>query len=162
MRARPLLITAVATALLSVVPVTANAATHREYLDRSTFDSTVEQTAATYRIAGATSGELGGYFDVTVTAKDGSLPVGSQVCEPARIDAVLTIAPGETLTIHARAELCTSFYGDKLVATAAVSNRNVDYDGTHRQFRVVREALLTAAFTSWFGGQAAFNGDIRW
>jgi hypothetical protein len=164
-RSRTLLLTAAATAALCVLPVAAQAsAPQTEMIDRAMYDSAPEQSDGSLRVSGPTRGELGGYLDVTVTARDGSLPTGSQVCEPAMIDGVLTLAPGETLSIRrVRGELCTGFYGDSMSMSAGVRSGNVDYEGTaHRKARVVGEGLISVGVVSWFGGQAAFSATVRW
>jgi hypothetical protein len=164
-RTRTLLLTAAATAALSAVPLTANAhAIPTELIDRAMYDSTIERTAGSLHIDGPTRGELGGYFDLTVTARDGSLPTGSNVCERATVEGVLTLSPGETFEIErVRGELCTSFYGDSLVLNSTVRWWNADYEGSaHRKGWIVGEGLLAASFTSWFGGQASFTADVWW
>ena len=84
---------------------------------------------------------------MTVTAADGSLPAGSNVCERAVVDAVLTVSPGETLTAHVhRGEVCTGFYGDNYTVNATVRSRHVDYEGTaHRKVKVVGDGLVSPA-----------------
>jgi hypothetical protein len=164
-RPRTLLLTAATTAALCALPVAAHAGPFQtEMLDRATYDSAPELTEGSLRVAGPTRGELGGYLDATVTARDGSLPVGSQVCESAFVDGVLTVSPGETLTIQGvRSELCTSFYGDSMSMSAGVRSRNIDYEGTaHRRARIVGEGLISVGAITWFGGQASFSATVRW
>ena len=78
MRSRSLLATAAATAALTLVPLAAQAACHRpaELVDRFAYDAVADQDPGKLRIANATNGELGGYLDLLVEAKDGSLPTG--------------------------------------------------------------------------------------
>ena len=103
MRARSLLLAATAAVAITALPMTAQAA-DSELIDRANYDATVDETLASMHMAAATRGELGGYLDVTLTADDGTLPVGSNVCEAATVDAVLTIAPGEKFTVRAPGE----------------------------------------------------------
>lgn len=162
MRPRSLLLAATAAVALSALPVTAQAAT-TEYVDRAAYDGSVEQTAASFHIAAATRGELGGYLDVTVTATDGSLPTGSNACEPVVVDAVLTVSPGETLATSVSGEACTSFYGDATTVNAYFSKKELAYEGTaHKKAKVVGDGLLAASVSSWFGGQASFSAAVKW
>jgi hypothetical protein len=164
-RSRTLLLTAAATAALSAMPLAAHGhQAQTELIDRATYDSAPELAEGSLRVAGPTRGELGGYLDVTVTARDGSLPTGSQVCEHAVVDGVLTVSPGETLTIdRVRGELCTSFYGDSMTLSAGVRSGNVDYEGSaHRRARIVGEGLISVGVISWLGGQASFSATVRW
>lgn len=162
MRPRSLLVAAAAAVALSALPFTAHAS-QTELVDRSAYDGSVERTAGSLRIDGATRGELGGHLDVTVTAADGSLPAGSNVCEPGTVDAVLTVSPGETLSVSARGELCTTFYGDALRVNAAFGTKDLVYAGTaHRKVKVVGDGLLAASDNGWFGGQASFSASLKW
>lgn len=164
MRPRSLLLTAVATVALSALPLAAQAGAHsNELIDRAMYDPTVEQTAASLHIAAATRGELGGYLDVTVTSTDGSLPTGSNICEPAIVDAVLTVSPGETLSAQVPGELCTGFYGDSMTANAAIDKKDLEYEGTaHRKAKVVGEGLVSVGVINNFGGQGAFSVAVKW
>jgi hypothetical protein len=162
MRTRSLLIAATTALVLSTPPLVAQAAT-TELIDRSTYDSSVERSESMLRIAGETRGELGGYLDVTVTAADGSLPTGSQVCEPAVVEAVTTLSPGETLAATVPGEVCTGFYGDSLTVNAAVRTKQLTYDGTaHKKAKVVGDGLVAASVVPWFGGQASFSASVKW
>lgn len=157
-----LLATATAAALSAALPLTAHAAS-AELIDRATFDSTVDQTASSLHVAGATRGELGGYLDVLVTADDGTLPTGSSVCEAATVSAVLTVSPGETLSATVPGELCTSFSGDARSISAAVRSRDLVYAGTaHKRARLVGEGLVSVGVIDWLGGNAAFSATVRW
>jgi hypothetical protein len=156
-----LLLSAVTVAALAASAVPAHAA-ETEYIDRSAFDFSVQKTASSIRVDGATRGPLGGYLDVTVTADDGTLPVGSNVCEPATFDAVLTVSPGETLSTSAAGEICTTFYGDALTANAYFAKKDLDYAGTeHNKAKVVGDGLI-AVGTGWLGGQASFAASVKW
>ncbi len=162
MRPRSLLFTAAATVALSALPLAAHAAT-TEMIDRAAYDGTVDKTASSLHMAAETRGELGGYLDVTVTAKDGTLPTGSNVCEPAVIDAVLTVSPGETMTARVRGDLCTGFYGDSMTANGAIDKKAFDYEGTaHSKAKLVGEGLISVGVIDWFGGQAAFSATVKW
>lgn len=162
MRHRSLLLAATAAVALSALPLTAHAA-QTELVDRSAFDSTVERTAGSLHIDGTTRGELGGYLDVMVTAEDGSLPSGSNVCEPATVAAVLTVSPGETLSATVPGELCTSFAGDALTVNAAFRSKDLAYEGTaHRKAKVVGDGLIAASHIGWLGGQASFSASLKW
>jgi len=131
-------------------------------VESTTFDSAVETTADSIRIAGATRGELGGFLDVTVTATDESLPTGSNGCEPAVVDAVLTLSPGETLAAMVPGEACTTFFGDALTVNAAIGQKDLAYAGTaHRDAKLVGDGLI-AASNGWLGGQASFLASVRW
>ena len=85
MRARSLLVATTAAVAFTALPMTAQAS-DSEWIDRANYDATVDRTPASLHIAAATRGELGGYLDATLTAEDGTLPVGSNVCEPATVD----------------------------------------------------------------------------
>jgi hypothetical protein len=161
MRARSLLLATTAAVALTALPMTAQAA-DSELIDRANYDATVDRTPASMHIAAATRGELGGYLDVTVTADDGTLPVGSNVCEPATVDAVLTIAPGETFTVRAAGEACTTFYGDSIQANAAFGTKDMTYLGTHKKAKIVGEGFLSVGVIDWLGGQAAFSATVKW
>ena len=112
----PLLAITIGTAVLAA-PLAASATT-TENLDRRAFDSAPERAADSLHISGATAGPLGGYLDVTFTAADGTLPTAPQTCEPVTVDAVLTVSPGETLTIATTGEACTGFYGGPAAVNA--------------------------------------------
>jgi hypothetical protein len=161
MRARSLLLATTAAVALTALPMTAQAA-DSELIDRANYDATVDKTSASMHIAAATRGELGGYLDVTLTADDGTLPVGSNVCEPATVDAILTIAPGETFTVRAPGEACTTFYGDSIQANAPFGTKDTTYVGTHKKAKIVREGFLSVGVIDWLGGQAAFSATVKW
>jgi hypothetical protein len=171
MRSRTLLASATAALALSAVALPAVAlpaqAVTTEYVDRATFDAAPDVTTSSIRVAGETRGELGGYLDATVVAKDGSLPTGSEVCEPASVHAVLTLSAGETLTVRVRGTACTSFAGDAITVNAAFRTRHLRYSGTEHTHsagcrpRVVGDGLL-AMSNSLLGGQASFSASIRW
>lgn len=164
MRPRSLLVTATAAAALTAIPLTAQACQRpAELIDRFAYDATVEQTAGSFHIAGATSGELGGYLDVIVATKDGSLPTGSDVCEPAIVTTVLTVSPGETRSSRVKGDLCTGFYGDSMTVNATVRTKDLHYSGTaHHKPRVVGDGLIAAGVFLPGYGQATFSASVRW
>jgi hypothetical protein len=161
MRTTKLLLSVVTVAALAASAVPAHAA-ETEYIDRSAFDFTVQRTASSLRVDGATRGPLGGYIDATATANDGTLPVGANVCEPATLDVILTVSAGETLSTSAAGDLCTSFDGDALTANGYFGKKELDYAGTaHNKAKVVGDGLI-AVGTGWLGGQASFAASIKW
>lgn len=165
MRPRSLLATAAVAAVFAAVPLTAQAACQRpaELISRTAFNNPVEQTAGSFHIAGATSGELGGFFDLRVVAKDGSLPTGSEVCEPAIVTSALTVSPGEVLSSRVKGELCTSFFGDALILNAPFRTKDLHYSGTaHHTPKVVGDGLIAANVSAATGGLATFSATIRW
>ena len=161
MRASSLLIATTAAVALSALPMTAQAA-DSVWIDRANFDATVDETPGSMHIAAATRGELGGFLDVTLTADDGTLPVGSNVCEPATVDAILTIAPAETFTVRAPGEVCTTFSGDSITANAAFGTRDLTYVGTHKKAKIDGEGFLAVGVIDWLGGQTAFSATVKW
>ena len=165
MRPRSLLATAAATAALTLVPLAAQAACHRpaELIDRFAYDGTMDdQTAGSFHIANATNGELGGYLDLTVAAKDGSLPTGANNCEPAIVTTILTVSPGEVLSSRTRGDVCTGFYGDTMTVNSTLRTKNLHYTGTaHRKPKVVGDGLISAGLFPGYG-QATFSASIRW
>jgi hypothetical protein len=162
MRPRSLLIATTAAVAFTALPLTADAA-EGTYIDRANYDATVDRTDASLRVAAATRGDLGGYLDMTLTADDGTLPTGSNVCEPATLDAVLTIAPAETFAVHTTAEACTTFSGDSIQAFAGFGAKDLEYTGTHKKAKLAdREGFLSIGVIDGFGGQAAFSANVRW
>ena len=161
MRARSLLVATTAAVAITALPMTAQAA-DSEWIDRANYDATVDETPASMHLAAATRGELGGFLLVTLTADDGTLPVGTNVCEPATVDAILTIAPGETFTVRAPGEACTTFYGDSIQANAAFGTKDMTYVGTHKKAKIVGEGFLAVGVIDWLGGQAAFSATVKW
>ena len=103
MRVRSVLLAVTAAVALSAVPLGAHAGTaggRTEMHDRSIFDGAVEKTADSMHFEGQARGELGYFLDVTVTAEDGSLPTGSNVCEPADVSAKLTLPSRESMSVN--------------------------------------------------------------
>jgi hypothetical protein len=164
MRPRSLLATAAVAAVLTAVPLAAQACQRpAELIDRFAYDGTMDdQTAGSFHIAGATSGELGGYLDLLVEAKDGSLPVGSNVCEPGIVTTVLTVSPGEVLSSRTKGDVCTSFMGEAITVNSTLRTKNLHYTGTaHRKPVVVGDGLIAAGLFTGYG-QATFSASIRW
>ena len=109
MNARSTLIpTLAAAALILVAPAAQAAPPSVDRFDRSAFDSAGVVTGSGYSMAGATSGELGGHLTLAVQAADGTIPAQGQ-CETADVQAVLTVAPGESFAIDTTGELCSHF-----------------------------------------------------
>lgn len=156
---------AAAVAALSVLlPTAASAATTTtENLSRRTYDSAPERTAGTWRIDGATAGPLGGYLDVTATAADGTLPTAPGACEAVDVTAVLTVSPGEVLTVEtSNGEACIHQFGGTLSLNAYFGKQDLTYAGSeHSKVKVVGDGLLGAGqlFT---GAQATFDAMLRW
>lgn len=160
MRTTPVLAGLAAAVLATAAP--AVAAPTAELVNRSLFDATPERTAAVFRLDGPTAGPPGGTMTVEATAADGSLPASPGECEPARVDAVVTLAPGEVLAVDTAGEVCTHPFGGQLQVVAGFRNRHLEYTGTaHQRARLVGDGLLSAAEHP-FGGQASFSASIRW
>jgi hypothetical protein len=163
MRARALLPLAILSALLVALPLTttASAATSETH-NRSIHDSTPGTTSAGgIHIGGAPSGEFGYYLDVVMHAKDGSVPVGPNQCEPGSVRGVLTLPGGEKLVASGVGDLCTTFHGDALMISAGFGKKGFSYIGdASPKPRLVGEGLLSARVTTWFGGQANITATI--
>jgi hypothetical protein len=162
MRVRSIVTTALAAVALSVlVPMSAQAKT-TEYIDRSMFDATPERTASSLHLDGLTAGPLGGALDVTFTAVDGTLPTTFGSCEPVAVQAILTVSPGEVLTVNTTGEACAHISDGTLQVNAFFGKENVTYAGTeHKKVKLVGDGLIAAAH-HWYGGQASFSGLVRW
>jgi len=163
MRPRSILITACAAVFLSagVLPASAEAKT-TELVDRSLFDATPERTAASLHLDGPTAGPLGGALDLTVTAPDGTLPTALGTCEPVEVTAILTVSPGELLTVATTGEACAHIVDGTLQVNAFFGTRDVTYTGSqHKKAKLVGDGLIAAAHHS-FGGQASFSAVFRW
>lgn len=165
MRTRPVLATALAAAVLAVTPLAATTAQAKELesISKTTFDSAATVTGSTVHIAHATAGELGGYLDLTITAQDGTLPDVPDTCETADVDAVVTVAPGETLTVHTTGDVCTPRFGTTLVLNAYFAPSDLQYAGTaHKKAKGVGDGLIAASNGTFFGWGASFSGQVRW
>ena len=147
MRVRSVLLAVTAAVALSAVPLSAHAGTvggRTEMHDRSIFDGAVEKTADSMHFEGQARGELGYFLDVTVTAKDGSLPTGSNVCEPADVSAKLTLPSRESMSVQVEGDLCTSFFGDSLSLFAGFTQDDFTFHGT----AIRRASLIDEGFIS--------------
>jgi hypothetical protein len=166
MRTRPLLAAAVAAAAVVLTPLATGTAQAKslETIDKTTFDSSATVTASTIHIDNATAGELGGYLDLTITAQDGALPTAAGACETADVDAVVTVAPGETLTVHTTGDICAHpFSASTLTLTAYYGDGDLAYAGTaHKKAKVVGDGLISASNGTFFGWGASFSGQVRW
>ena len=162
MRTRSALTTALAVAALTaIVPMSAHAKAS-ELVDRSLFDGTPERTASSLHLAGPTAGPLGGAMDLTVTATDGSLPSTFGSCEPVDVTAVVTVSPGEVLTVTTTGEACAHIVDGTLQVNAGFGKKDVAYAGSaHKSAKIVGDGLIAAAH-HWYGGQASFSGTFRW
>lgn len=159
MHARSILTAAVAAAAaLTLVAPTAQAASVDRF-DRSAFDSSPTVTSSGYEMAGATAGELGGHLALSVRAADGTLPVQGQ-CEAADVQAVLTVAPGETFTIATTGELCSHFVDGTPSLNAYFGAKQVSYTGSHKRARV--SDGIIGFRNSWIGAQGSVGLSVRW
>jgi len=162
MRTRTVLTTGVAAAVLTVALPLSAQARETESISRSLFDSTPERTVSSLRIDGPTAGPLGGALDLTVTALDGSLPTVRGATEPVEVTAVLTLSPGEVLTITTTGEASVHPFGDVLTALAYFDKKDVTYEGTeHHKVKVVGDGLISAG-QQWYGGQASVSATYAW
>ncbi|MGH3505723.1 MAG: hypothetical protein ACRDO2_00810 [Nocardioidaceae bacterium] len=152
---------ALAAALTAAAVAPAQAKT-TELVDRSMFEGTPERTASTLHLSGATSGPLGGALDFTATAVDGTLPTVFGSCEDVDVSAVLTVSPGEVLTVATTGEACAHIVDGTLQINAFFGPEQVTYEGTaHKKAKLVGDGLIAAAHHT-FGGQASFSGSFRW
>ncbi len=162
MRTRLPLAAALVAVALSAAPASAQTRTV-ENISRSTFDSSPVVTASSLHIDGATAGELGGFLDLVVTAKDGSLPTAQGACDRVHVDAVLTVSPGEQLTVHTKGEVCMHQFSPTLILNASFRNRHVTYTGTaHGRVKVVGDGLIAASNSTFFGYGASVSAAVRW
>jgi hypothetical protein len=161
MRIRTVLSPLAAIALTVALPMSAQAKT-TEYLDRSLFDGTPQRTASTFHVDGPTAGPLGGALDLTVTAQDGTLPTERGASEPVDVTAILTVSPGEVITVVTTGEANIHQFGDVLQVNAYFDKKDVTYEGTeHKRVKVVGDGLIAAAH-QFFGGQASFSSTLAW
>ena len=155
------LITAAAAALLVAFAGTASAKPTAELIDRAVFDAMPERTDSTFRVDGATAGPLGGFMDLTVKAKDGTLPTTPGMCEPVLVKQVLTVEPGKVITVRTRGEGCAHIVDGSLSVNAGFRAKNVDYQGFGRcKPRLIGEGFIAAA-DSMIGGQGSFSAMFR-
>jgi hypothetical protein len=159
MHARNILMTTLAaTAAMVLVAPEAQAAS-RERFDRSAFDRAPVVTSTGYSMAGDTAGELGGHLSMSIQVNDGSLPAWGG-CEPAHVQAVLTVSPGESFEIDTTGELCSHFLDGTPTLNAFFGNKQVDYTGSHRHARVTDGMI--AFKQSWLGAQGSVGLSVRW
>jgi hypothetical protein len=149
---------AAATAAVLAVAAPAQAASV-EAFDRSAFDTSPDVTVAGWAISAPTSGELGGWLDMTVTVTDGSIPANG-TCEPANVDAVLTVAPGETFTIHTVADLCTHLLDGTPSLFGSFGAKQTTYSGAHKKARVVGEGFVSFG-RGHLGAQGTVSLSVR-
>jgi hypothetical protein len=153
--------TAAAVALTVVAPLAAHAKT-TEYVDKRIFDSAPTVTAGSWHLDGMTAGDIGPTLDVTVTAADGTLPTTSNACEPVDVVAVLTLAPGEVLTVRTTGEACAPFLGGTPAVNAYFGDEETEYQGTaHKRVKIVGDGLISAG-GSFLGYLATFNASVKW
>ena len=158
MHARSNLTVALLTAALILVAPAAQGATLDRF-DRSAFDSAPVVTGSGYTMSGATAGELGGHLTLSVQASDGTLPAQGQ-CETADVQAVLTVAPGETFSITTKGELCSHFIDGTPTLNAYFGAKQVSYSGSHKRARVTNGII---GFTnSFLGAQGSVGLSVRW
>lgn len=147
-----------ATAALMVAMPAAQASTLDRF-DRRAFDSAPVVRAAGYSMAGATAGELGGYLDLSVDARDGTLPAPGQ-CEAADVEARLTVSPGESFVIRTVGELCSHVVDGSPTVNAYFGAKQVTYSGTHKRARVTDGMI--ASTRSFLGAQGSVGLTVRW
>ena len=149
--------TAATAAVLTVAsPAQAKAV---EMFDRSAFDSTPVVTASGWSISAPTAGELGGWLDMTVTAADGTKP-SNGACETATVDAVLTVAPGESFTIHTTGELCAHFTDGTPSLFGSFGAKQTSYSGPHKKAKLVGDGFVSFGH-SFLGAQGAVTLSVR-
>ena len=149
--------TAATAAVLSVAaPAQAKSV---ETFDRRTFDSTPVVTDSGWSISAPTAGELGGWLDMTVTAADGTKP-SNGTCELATVDAVLTVAPGESFTIHTTGELCAHFTDGTPSLFGSFGAKQMSYSGSHKKAKLVGEGFVSFGH-SFLGAQGAVTLSVR-
>jgi hypothetical protein len=158
---RTTLVVAAAGALLATVPGSASAVPKTESIDRRVFDATPQLTASSLRVDGPTAGPLGGAMDVTVQATDGTLPTVFGSCEAADVTAVVTVQPGQVMTVSSRGEVCAHIVDGSLTFNAGFRAKDVSYEGYGRPYpKLVGDGLIAVSH-SWFGGQASFFGAFH-
>lgn len=150
--------TAAFAAVLILVTPAAQAATSDRF-DRSAFDRAPVVTGSGYAMSGATAGELGGHLSLSVQATDGTLPAQGQ-CETADVQAVLTVAPGESFAIDTTGNLCSHFIDGTPTLNAYFGAKQVSYTGTHKRARV-RDGSIGFK-NSFIGAQGSVGLSVRW
>jgi hypothetical protein len=161
MRIRTAVTTVAAVALTVALPASAQART-TESISRSLFDGTPDRTASTFHVSGPTAGPLGGALDLTVTAQDGTLPTDRGASEPVDVTAILTVSPGEVITVITTGEASIHQFGDVLQVNAYFDKKEATYEGTeHKKVKVVGDGLIAAGH-QWYGGQASLSATFAW
>jgi len=158
MHARSILTAAFAAVALTLVAPAAQGATVDRF-DRSAFDSAPVVTGSGYAMSGPTAGELGGHLSLSVRASDGTLPAQGQ-CEAADVQAVLTVAPGESFAVHTTGELCSHFIDGTPTLNAYFGTKQVTYTGTHKHARVTNGII--GFNNSFLGVQGSVGLSVRW
>ena len=116
-------------------------------------------TGSGYAMSGATAGELGGHLNLSVQAADSTLPAPGQ-CETAYVQAVLTVAPGESFAIDTIGELCSHFIDGTPTLNAYFGAKQVSYTGTHKRARV--SDGIIGFKNSFIGAQGSIGLSVRW
>ena len=159
MHARNILTTTLAaTAALVLVAPEAQAAT-QERFDRRAFDPSPVMTSTGYSMSGDTAGELGGHLTMSIQVTDGTLPAWGE-CEPAGVQAVLTVSPGESFAIDTTGELCSHFLDGTPTVNAYFGKKQVNYTGSHKHARVTDGII--AFQHSWLGAQGSVGLSVHW
>jgi hypothetical protein len=130
-----------------------------ESFDRRAFDGTPVVTASGWSLSAPTAGELGGWLDMTVTAADGTKP-SNGTCELATVDAVLTVAPGESFTIRTTGELCAHFTDGTPSLFGSFGAKQMSYSGSHKKAKLVGEGFVSFGH-SFLGAQGAVTLSVR-
>jgi hypothetical protein len=156
------ILTATAAGFALTLSMPAAHATKLEQFDRYAVDYAPVVSESGYVMEGTTSGEPGSSLHLSVKASDDSLP-GAGECEPASVQAVLTVAPRETFTISTTGELCGIVGDGSPALTASFGDLQTTYSGTaHKRARVVGEATIRSR-TGFFGAYGAVEGlSVRW
>jgi hypothetical protein len=158
MRTRSTFTAAFAAAALILVAPAAQAATVDRF-DRSAFDSSPVVTGSGYTMSGATSGELGGHLSLSVQTSDGTLPARGE-CETADVQAILTVAPGESFRINTTGELCSHFIDGTPTLSAYFGAKQASYEGSHKRARVTNGII--GFRNSFIGAQGSVGLSVRW
>lgn len=159
MNARSTLTTTLAATAALMLAVPAAQAATRDRFDRRAFDGSPVVSSSGFAMAGATAGELGGHLDLSLQARDGTLPAWGR-CETADVRAVLTVSPGESFAIATTGELCSHVVDGTPTLNAYFGAKQVRYTGTHKRARVTDGSI---AFTrSFLGAQASVGLSVRW
>jgi hypothetical protein len=150
-------VAAAATALFTAPA--AHAATVQTF-DRRAFDASPDITASGWSISAATAGELGGWLDMSVNAVDGTVPAAGQG-ETATVDSVLTVAPGESFTIHTTGDLCAHFIDGSPSLFGSFNAKQVTYSGTHKKARLAGDGFVSFGYNA-VGAQGDVTLSVRW